>query len=206
MGHRISGVYQIIPDGMVTGYAVYCDMDTDGGGWLVLQRREDGSVEFNRDWIDYQIGFGNVSHEHWLGFIPLERIMIRGYYELRIDLVDWRNDQRYAEYKVFSIASKGNYKITIAGYSGTAGDAMTYQNGMSFSTYDKDNDKHDTLHCAGFFKGAWWHRGCTHSNLNGKYYKNSTEHHDGVFWRSWHDDGQDRFIPMKKVEMKIRRY
>ena len=35
MGMKQSGVYHVTPVGTVKGLTVYCDMKTDGGGWLV---------------------------------------------------------------------------------------------------------------------------------------------------------------------------
>ncbi|CAG2248995.1 unnamed protein product [Mytilus edulis] len=46
---------------------VYCDMETDGGGWTVIQRRIDGWSQFQRPWIDYENGFGSVDEEYWFG-------------------------------------------------------------------------------------------------------------------------------------------
>ena len=34
-GHKTSGMYYLTPVGAYTGMSVYCDMTTDGGGWLV---------------------------------------------------------------------------------------------------------------------------------------------------------------------------
>ena len=45
-----------------------CDMVTDGGGWMVIQRRiVNGDVNFTRDWNDYVNGFGDLNGEFWYG-------------------------------------------------------------------------------------------------------------------------------------------
>ena len=45
MGISQSGVYAISPDGCGR-MAVYCDMDSDGGGWTVILRRVNGNTDF----------------------------------------------------------------------------------------------------------------------------------------------------------------
>ena len=57
-----------------------------------------------------------------IGLLTLKRILSQGHYELRIDLEDWNNETRYATYNAFDITGpESNYKLKIAGYSGTAG-------------------------------------------------------------------------------------
>ena len=38
-------------------------------GLQVFQRRENGTVDFNRRWNLYQFGFGQVEGEFWLGML-----------------------------------------------------------------------------------------------------------------------------------------
>ncbi|XP_035689774.1 angiopoietin-2-like [Branchiostoma floridae] len=82
-GSTTSGVYCITLQNS-TRVGVYCDMDTDGGGWTVIQRRIDGTVPFNRPWADYKRGFGNKSGEHWLGNDNIHLLTNQRAYRLRI--------------------------------------------------------------------------------------------------------------------------
>ena len=186
---RKSGVYTVQPDDD-TAFEVYCDMETDSGGWTVLQRRKDGSEDFYRDWMDYARGFGNLTDEFWLGLRKIHRITSLSAdaagNELRVDLEDFEGNTAFAKYMQFNIGSSSQqYALTIGSYSGTAGDSMATQNGQKFSTKDIDNDKYND-NCAVLFKGAWWYYKCHTSNLNGIYHGG---HHstkaDGVNWSSW---------------------
>ena len=56
----------------------YCDGATARGGWLVVQRRQDGSVDFNRGWVDYEDGFGSLTGEFWYGLRPLHCLTNQG--------------------------------------------------------------------------------------------------------------------------------
>ena len=185
-------------------------METDGGGWTVFQRRQDGSVDFYRNWTDYENGFGNLTGEHWLGLSQIYRITQQGSNTLRVDLEDFDGNSRYAKYSTFNIGnSSTQYTLTVSGYSGTAGNCLTYpynaviyHNGMKFSTKDRDNDINNDDNCAIQFKGAWWYNGCHCANLNGLYLSGPhSSYADGINWTSW----KGVYYSLKFTEMKVRR-
>ena len=63
---------------------VYCDTTSGGGGWLVVQRRQDGSFDFNRGWVDYEDGFGSLTGEFLYGLTPLHCLTNQGQWEMHI--------------------------------------------------------------------------------------------------------------------------
>ena len=204
-GQTTSGVYTIQPDNQ-PAFQVYCDMETDGGGWTVFQRRMDGSVNFYRNWTDYEQGFGNLSGEFWLGLDKIHRLTSTAT-QLRIDLQDFEGKSAYAQYTSFSIGdSSSKYILSVSGYSGTAGDSFTSAANMSnyrgyqYSTRDQDNDRCN-CNCAQTYKGAWWYGNCHLSNLNGLYHGGPhSSYADGVNWYTM----KGYHYSLKFTEMKLR--
>ncbi|XP_072275832.1 tenascin-R isoform X2 [Pyxicephalus adspersus] len=199
-GDNQSGVYTIYINGdQSLGVPVFCDMTTDGGGWIVFQRRQNGLTDFFRKWSDYRVGFGNLEDEFWLGLDTLHQLTSQGRYELRIDMRDGQ-EAVYAYYNKFFVGDpRSMYKLRIGDYNGTSGDSLTYHQGRPFSTKDRDNDVAVT-NCASSYKGAWWYKNCHRTNLNGKY--GETRHSQGINWYHW--KGHEFSIPF--VEMKMRPY
>lgn len=137
-----------------------CDSRFAGPGWMVIQRRIDGRIDFNRKWKDYKYGFGNVNGEFWLGLERIHRMTTSRRYELYVHLVSIPNNCfLYARYDKFEIGSEAEkYKLKLLGkYSGTANDNLSYHEEMAFTTIDRDNDKAKYMNLASYFGGAWWH-------------------------------------------------
>ncbi|XP_052800828.1 angiopoietin-1-like [Mya arenaria] len=189
---------------------VFCDVDIDGGGWIVFQRRKYGSEDFDRAWEDYKLGFGHLKNDFWWGNEKLH-LMTRGKpRELRIDLEDFDGNEAFAKYSSFRILSEEhNYKLEVCGYSGSAGDALDYDgddtwihNGQEFSTRDKDNDKASGS-CANIYEGGWWFNECFGAFLNGKYFINGQrqgrDRWQGILWHPFSIKSSLKF-----AEMKIR--
>ncbi|KAM5287139.1 tenascin-X isoform 7-T7 [Hipposideros larvatus] len=180
---------------------VFCDMETDGGGWLVFQRRLDGHTDFWRDWEDYAHGFGNISSEFWLGNEALHSLTKAGDYSMRVDLRAG-DEAVFAQYDSFRVDSAADYyRLHLEGYHGTAGDSMSYHSGSVFSARDRDPNNL-LISCAVSYRGAWWYRNCHYANLNGLY--GSTVDHQGVSWYHW--KGFEFSVPFTEMKLRPRSY
>ncbi|CAC5356520.1 Fibrinogen C domain-containing protein 1-A,Angiopoietin-2,Angiopoietin-related protein 7,Ficolin-2,Fibrinogen C domain-containing protein 1-B [Mytilus coruscus] len=176
-----SGVFDIYPDG-TNKIDVYCDMDTAGGGWTIVQRRVDDSVDFYRYWKDYKNGFGSVSGNHWLGNDNLHILTKTRNYVVRFEMQDFNNNTAYAEYQSFKIDNEASqYRVTFSGYTGTAEIVTT-----TFTRIIVERD------------GAWWYNACAKSNLNGIYKPEGTTGAKMIHWKTW------RETALKATAMKIR--
>uniref|UniRef100_A0A8C2QVK5 Tenascin n=1 Tax=Capra hircus TaxID=9925 RepID=A0A8C2QVK5_CAPHI len=121
-GDTTSGVYTIyLNNDKTQKQEVFCDMTSDGGGWIVFLRRKNGREDFYRNWKAYAAGFGDLKEEFWLGLDTLSKITAQGQYELRVDLRD-HGQSAYAVYDKFSVGdARTRYRLKVEGYSGTAG-------------------------------------------------------------------------------------
>ena len=203
-GYDQSGVYTIYPAGLRDGIQVYCDQASDGGGWIVFQRRKDGSVDFFRDWKNYTNGFGDLDGELWLGNEKLRRLTESAVkWQLQIDLEDFDGNKVTAGHISFVIAGD-RYILNVGPYHGNASNALTHHNGLPFSTKDHDNDNNPGENCALTFEGAWWFNQCHWSHLNGKYYSTgNVPHAHGIQWGGpglW----VYGYVSLKRTSMKIR--
>lgn len=190
-GKKKSGVYRIQPYYSTVPFFVYCDMETDGGGWTVIQRREDGTVDFLREWAEYKHGFGNLAGEFWLGNEKIYLLTNQHVSKLRVDLADFDQQEGHALYSAFAMGSElEGYSMKMLGqYTGDAGDSLRYHVGRRFSTIDVDHDAWPEASCARDHSGAWWYRACETSNLNGRYLHGPVppdHEYTGLYWYDFH--------------------
>ena len=184
---------------------VYCDTISGGGGWTVIERRKDGSVDFtNRDWVEYEDGFGNLDGEFWLGLRSLNCLTNHAIWELRIDYQLSNGTKYYLHYDQFAVGpAEDQYKLTISGFTSIGlTDPFYYNrhyyelNGMNFTARDRDNDRWKDGNCAiphARSRGGWWNKQCSLAYLHGSYY-NARE----TVWFNGH------WYALPFMEMKIR--
>ena len=192
---RMSGVYKI------AGRLSYCDMETDGGGWIVILRRVGGKRSFNKNWRKYVKGFGVLDRDFWLGLDAMHQLTTEARTELRVDLRHQNGTWFYAHYSTFHVAgARDYYRLTVEGYDNRSSttDAFKEHNGRPFSTLDNPHGPFARI-CADRIQAGWWYKYCGLTVLTEPYYDDEVPL--GVRWRHGEWGYNERFT---YVEMKVR--
>ncbi|KFB50580.1 AGAP011197-PA-like protein [Anopheles sinensis] len=186
---KVPGRYLIQPGETDEPFVAFCEQIRFGGGWLLVQRRFDGTLNFNRHWKEYREEFGSTEGEYWIGLERLHRLTTAQSVELLVEMEDFAGNYGYAWYKEFAIGNETEQYVLkkLSGYRGTAGDSLAAHKGMKFSTVDRDNDLADG-NCALRNGGGWWYFKCHPSNLNG-YYLNKMDW-IAIIWHTFKNSTQ----------------
>ena len=88
---------------------------------------------------------------------------------------------------------------------GDDGYGLSFNNGSSFTTRDRDVDARPNDNCGVLDHAGWWYNSCTHANLNGDYVEPGSQSsyrygEGGVIYRAF-----DGVKSLKSTEMKFRR-
>ncbi|KAK5617985.1 hypothetical protein CRENBAI_023817 [Crenichthys baileyi] len=205
-GETTSGVYSLQPIDSEP-FNVLCEMTADGG-WTVIQRRQDGSVDFDQLWQAYEKGFGSLNGEFWLGLKNIHAIAKNSSYILNIKFSDWGDDSASVRFPFELGGRETNYSLLIqeAVTTDTLESSLTTDSALAvpFSTRDQDNDRKVDINCAKHLSGGWWFSNCGRSNLNGRYFqspppKQRHQRKQGIFWKTW----RGRYYPLKSSIMLI---
>ncbi|TMS20533.1 Angiopoietin-related protein 4 [Larimichthys crocea] len=195
-GQRASGVYTIQPESSQP-FNVLCEMTAEGG-WTIIQKRHDGSQNFNQLWETYKRGFGSLNGEFWLGLENIHSLSKQGQYILQVELVsgqagEQQQQQQAAQYHFQLDGEEKKFTLHLQEES-SSGDQekimTTGTTGLPFSTADRDNDLAADINCAEQLSGGWWFSSCGESNLNGKYPRRPStlrrhqSRRQGMFWTS----------------------
>ncbi|KMY97384.1 angiopoietin-related protein 7 isoform X2 [Drosophila simulans] len=181
-------------------FYVSCDED-----WTVILSRTSDDVNFERGWLDYRDGFGNLAGDFFIGLNKLHALTSSALHELRIVMEDFSGNVAFAGYSLFAIGSeKELYPLVLLGkfqdnLTPSAGDSLSYHAGAKFSTVDQDNDNCLECNCALRHKGAGWFNNCAKSNLFGEYTTQKQAGEAGIWWDTF--SGQNS---LKRVRWMIR--
>ncbi|XP_047444238.1 angiopoietin-related protein 3 [Mugil cephalus] len=201
-GEANSGIYVIKPN-QSEPFNVYCEMGSDGGS-TVIQRRVDGSVDFDQTWEKYGKGFGDLEKEFWLGLKKIHSLTQQGVYILRVDVEDWKEEKHWAEYRFSLDGPSKDYTLHVSHFSGDLPDAMANSTGMRFTTRGRNNDNQQSSSCSRNYTGGWWLSACGETNLNGRYLwlkaKGRSVRRKGIYWKP--GTGSSYHLKMTKITIR----
>ncbi|TMW45943.1 hypothetical protein DOY81_008978 [Sarcophaga bullata] len=140
---------------------INCNHKLNCDGWIAIQRRINGKVDFYRNWSEYKTGFGDIHGEFFIGLDKLHTLT--------------------STLEPVELLIHGNYV-------GNAGDSFSQHVGYGFTTKDRDNDIYAYVNCAILFTAAWCNLNGKYYQHPTKYY-NATVNNGGINWGTFRGYG-----------------
>ncbi|XP_028403045.1 uncharacterized protein LOC114525810 [Dendronephthya gigantea] len=161
MGERENGKYTVYPPGGKE-MMVYCDFTTNGGGWTVIQRRNQGNTLFPSSEEAYNNGFGPVDGEFWLGNKKIHRL---GRGQMLAVVYENSTSSFYDLYNDFYVMH--NSMLDISDRSGTLPAGILNTDSVGPLVFVSSKASKHPSDCLKSLDGGWWFRGnCDGENLN----------------------------------------
>jgi hypothetical protein len=179
----------------VSRLTVYCDMEMDGGGWIVIQRRNTsmGWVHFNRTWAEYERGFGDLDGEFWIGLKNIYELTNQQNMEMKISVWNDTSTSINWKYPFFRISDRSNW-YALSGVSTGSRDGSYSAFGHEtestnyFHTYDRNRIQNCDYRRG---RAGWWYYSvnCNYANLNGRHqptgFPSVHPVREGLTWRTF---------------------
>ena len=194
------GIYTIQSSvGLFSQMWAYCDTKDNEGGWMVIMKRINGTLSFNRSWKEYENGFGSLSGEFWYGLSKVHSFTKSGDWELQVNLITTKNEKLTANYSKFRVKGWAKYySLDVEGHSGVT-DFLTQFSTRNFTTYDENyNLKSGQYNCAITNQAGWWYTDHCFAdkgfNLNRQFVRGKLD---------WVINSETKHY-IREIEMKIR--
>ncbi|XP_013380795.1 fibrinogen-like protein 1 [Lingula anatina] len=131
-------------------------------------RRTGPELNFNRSWVEYRNGFGDVAGDHWLGLEAFHHLTNQGNYSLKTEVRDALTDSYFwdihANFLIGTEDEKYTLKLKLNGVgnlsTNSTVDPWEKNVNVQFSTHDQKNDNKLTGNCAAVNGGGWWFHKC----------------------------------------------
>ena len=161
-------IYPRMPQ--LTSLQVSCDQETDGGGWIMYQRRVDGTVNFTKNWEEYKYGFGDHGDnttELWLGNEKVYQVLQSNgstEWQLRIEVDAFDGSGCWVVASNFRMNNETlRYSMDWNNVSASVIELVfdwNYHKLIPFNTLDNKEGHDDMKACVDRFKVGWWYDDC----------------------------------------------
>nr|XP_045236105.1 angiopoietin-related protein 4 isoform X2 [Macaca fascicularis] len=148
-----------------------------------------------------------TSGEFWLGLEKVHSITGDRNSRLAVQLQDWDGNAESLQFSVHLGGEDTAYSLQLTEpVASQLGATTVPPSGLSvpFSTWDQDHDLRRDKNCAKSLSGGWWFGTCSHSNLNGQYFRSIPQQRQelkkGIFWKTW----RGRYYPLQATTMLIQ--